>query len=281
MHHNYLRSSDNDEENLKDADHLKPLFIKNSYHLILHGHQHIPRDELTGKGNIVIPVLATGSAGLDSETIPENSRRYQVISITENRIRVYRRFFDNAAIYTTGKGCWKADLAPDQKELYEEFNISHVVDKPHSTLAPSSKPVIDRVLIQTEDTAIGSLLEFAIKGNSSVGSVVRLNDIETAFHSIEKECEYSSVYMDVRNNWSRKRGFILTVRRRYPIVPFVLVGAREEFFESLNVEDRKRFRQYFFFDVDTPLSQTNDYISETLVQVKWDIISRYGEDTSL
>lgn len=281
MHHNYLRSSDNDEENLKDADHLKPLIIKSGYHLILHGHQHIPRDELTGRGNIVIPVLATGSAGLDSETIPENSRRYQIISITGNRIKVYRRFFDNAAIHTTGKGCWKADMAPDQKTLYEEFYISHFVDKPYSTRTPATKPQIDRVLIQTEDTAIGSLLEFAIKGSPSVSSVVRLDDIESCIYSVESRCDYSAVYIDIRNNWLRKRDFIVTVRKRYPIVPFVLVGAREDFFKSLSLDDRKRFKQYFFFDVDTPLSQTDDYISETLVQVKWDIITRYGEDTSL
>ncbi|MCP4104861.1 MAG: SUMF1/EgtB/PvdO family nonheme iron enzyme [Desulfobacteraceae bacterium] len=127
MHHNFVRSSENDEENLKDADELKPLFLEHGFHLILHGHQHISRHETTGKGNAVINVLATGSAGLDSKTVPDNSRRYQVIDIRENRVRVFRRFFDNAHIHITGKGCWKPDLAPDQRTSYEEFTLTHSV----------------------------------------------------------------------------------------------------------------------------------------------------------
>jgi predicted phosphodiesterase len=124
MHHNFNRSSNNDEENLIDADELKPLLIKAKFQLILHGHQHIPRHEITGKGNYSINVLATGSAGLDSETIPDNSRRYQIIDIERNAVKVYRRFFDSQAIHTTGRGCWKPDLDPSQNAIYEEFVLS-------------------------------------------------------------------------------------------------------------------------------------------------------------
>ncbi|MCP4112231.1 MAG: SUMF1/EgtB/PvdO family nonheme iron enzyme [Desulfobacteraceae bacterium] len=128
MHHNFVRSSENDEENLKDADELKPLFLEHGFHMILHGHQHISRHETTGKGNAVVNVLATGSAGLDSKTIPDNSRRYQVIDIRENRVRVFRRFFDSAQMsLSTGKGCWKPDMSPDQRTFYEEFTLLHSV----------------------------------------------------------------------------------------------------------------------------------------------------------
>ncbi|MCP4106309.1 MAG: SUMF1/EgtB/PvdO family nonheme iron enzyme [Desulfobacteraceae bacterium] len=135
MHHNFVRSSENDEENLKDADELKPLILEQGFHLILHGHQHISRHEITGSGNEVVNVLATGSAGLDSETVPDNSRRYQVIDIRGNhqgdQVKVFRRCFDNALVHTTGKGCWKPDMAPDQQNLYEAFTL------PHSALDPS------------------------------------------------------------------------------------------------------------------------------------------------
>ncbi len=143
MHHNFVRSSENDEENLKDADELKPLILKEGFHLILHGHQHISRHEITGKGNEVVNVLATGSAGLDSETIPDNSRRYQVIDIRGNhqgdRVRVYRRCFDNALVHTTGKGCWKPDMAPDQKTLYEAFTLPYSVSDPSDTVPDISE----------------------------------------------------------------------------------------------------------------------------------------------
>lgn len=48
LHHNFVCSSNNDSENLKDADDLKLLMLKNDIRLILHGHQHYPRDEATG-----------------------------------------------------------------------------------------------------------------------------------------------------------------------------------------------------------------------------------------
>ncbi len=129
MHHNFVRLSSYDEENLKDADELKPIFINGDYHLILHGHLHIPRREVFGNGNITIPVLATGSAGLDTDTIPANSRRYQVISMTGNRVRVYRHVFDNAETHYAGPGCWKPDIQPSQRQLYEEFVITHYTAK--------------------------------------------------------------------------------------------------------------------------------------------------------
>lgn len=134
MHHNFLRDSGYDNENLKDADELRPVFVKEGYHLILHGHQHVPRHDITGTGNITLHVLATGSAGLDGDTIPDNARRYQIICIEDNRVRVYRRLFDGQAIYTAGKGAWKADIAPGQQAMYDEFTIAHYHPTPHMSL---------------------------------------------------------------------------------------------------------------------------------------------------
>ena len=93
MHHNFVRLSNEDQENLKDADDLKPRLLDEKFSLILHGHLHKVKTEVTGAGNDIIHVLATGSSGLDAETLPKNSRRYQVIEIENGRVRVYRRWF--------------------------------------------------------------------------------------------------------------------------------------------------------------------------------------------
>ena len=102
MHHNYQRDSYNDNENLIDKDELQPLLISHNIHLILHGHQHKPFFDPNAKPFI----LATGSAGLDSETIPEISRRYQVVQINRKYIRVYPFRFDDVEIGLNGKGAW-------------------------------------------------------------------------------------------------------------------------------------------------------------------------------
>ncbi|TWH45942.1 metallophosphoesterase [Sporomusa sp. KB1] len=125
LHHNFQRGSNYDEENLKDRDDLLPLFLKESYHLILHGHRHVPQKGLTGEGDMPISILATGSAGLDSEALPANCRRYQVINIIDNEIYLYKRFFDCNQVYLSGIGCWKPDLNPEQRNIYEKFKIAN------------------------------------------------------------------------------------------------------------------------------------------------------------
>ncbi len=92
--------------------------------------------------------------------------------------------------------------------------------------------------------------------------------------------DYTAVYVDVNvgTDWQQKKTFISLVRKRYPIVPFVLVGSQETFLNSLGKEDRSRFEQYFFFDTETPIARIPSAIAETLAQVQWDITMRYGED---
>jgi 3',5'-cyclic AMP phosphodiesterase CpdA len=63
MHHNFIRSSANDEENLKDADEMLPIFVKNNVNIILHGHQHITQNHNFGTGNTTFQVLASGECG--------------------------------------------------------------------------------------------------------------------------------------------------------------------------------------------------------------------------
>lgn len=109
MHHNFQRDSDCDNENLRDADNIKAALLKGGFRLLLHGHQHKPKAEVSGYPGHSIHVLATGSAGLDSEVIPNNARRYQMIVIDGENVTVYRRRFDEQQSDQTGMGCWVSD----------------------------------------------------------------------------------------------------------------------------------------------------------------------------
>lgn len=102
IHHNYQRGSYDDNWNLIDKDILHPHLISHNVHIILHGHQHKPFFDANAKPLL----LATGSAGLDSETIPELSRRYQVVQVNRKYIRVYPFRFDDVEIGLNGKGAW-------------------------------------------------------------------------------------------------------------------------------------------------------------------------------
>ena len=83
--------------------------------------------------------VATGSAGLDGETIPEMARRYQIIRIDEPQVRVYRRCFDSFQTHITGKGCWKADMLPDQTEIFDSFTLHDAPKRSEGKTAPSPK----------------------------------------------------------------------------------------------------------------------------------------------
>jgi hypothetical protein len=138
---------------------------------------------------------------------------------------------------------------------------------------------INSVLILTEDHFLGNVLETSVQMAILARSATCISDIELALSDVNSRFDYDAVYIDVENNWERKKEFIMSVRQRYPIVPFVLVGSRSSFLGNLDKEDRKRFNNYFFFDVSTPVSQTPALIADTLRMVEWDIRSRYGEIT--
>ena len=123
MHHNFVRSSLNDDENLKDADDIRSILLDNGFKIILHGHQHMIKEEIIGTGNKALNVFATGSSGLDQDAIPNNSRRYQIIQIKDNIVRLYPRRFDNHRHFTDGIGCWTSDLPPDQFGAFIEFEL--------------------------------------------------------------------------------------------------------------------------------------------------------------
>ena len=151
MHHNFVRSSDNDEENLKDADKILPILIENKVSLILHGHQHVTKSQHVGIDNNTIPVLASGSAGLDGDTLPENCRRYQIIELKDDVLRIYKRRFDSKQIHVDGEGCWTSDMSPGEEKIY--FEIGNMLNHGKETKKHSSESY-DLYKIQASDDAL-------------------------------------------------------------------------------------------------------------------------------
>lgn len=161
----------------------------------------------------------------------------------------------------------------------EPYLISKVT-APLNTYAISAAALdrpINRVLVLTENPFLGRLLETGIRIAPLARDATWTKDIEFATSEAIARFDYDAVYIDVENDWKRKKDFILLIRERYPIVPFVLVGSRDDFLEGLSKKDKSRFRGFFFFDVATSISQAPDLILDTLGMVEWDIRTRYGE----
>lgn len=166
-----------------------------------------------------------------------------------------------------------------EQEPYLFTKISVPLNTYTISAAALDRP-INSVLILTEDPFLGSLLETGIQIATLARSATYNNDIAFALSDVNVRFDYDAVYIDVNNNWASKRDFILSVRQRYPIVPFVLVGSRLSFLRNLDDEDRKRFNNYFFLDTNTSIAQAPSLIEDTLRMVEWDIRSRYGEVTA-
>ena len=114
MHHNFTRASQNDEENLIDADEIRKAFEEGGIDFILHGHRHSSGAEL--RRNLInqqqIAILSTGSAGLDTNRLPDIPNQMQLIEINLGvtlRTTIYRRAFSAQTIGISGTGVWITD----------------------------------------------------------------------------------------------------------------------------------------------------------------------------
>jgi Caspase domain len=166
-----------------------------------------------------------------------------------------------------------------EQEPYLLSKISSPLHTYTISAASLDRP-INNVLVLTENPFLGNVIKVSIETATLARSATYINDIELIFSGLNTRFDYDAVFIDVESNWKRKEEFILSIRERYPIVPFVLVGQRMSFLDSLNKKDRERFSGYFFFDINTPISQTPALISDELRMVEWDIRSRYGEISS-
>lgn len=151
---------------------------------------------------------------------------------------------------------------------------------PLSTITISSSSLerpIERVLVLSNDPIIGNVLKTGIQMSDSANEAEWINDIDLVIADSNAGFKYHAVYIDIREDWTRKKNFIRMIRSQYPIVPFVLVGSREEFLLSLGEEEKEVYRHYFFYEIETPLSAVLSLIFDTLKQVEWDISTHFGE----
>lgn len=137
VHHNFTRNSDNDDENLRDADDIQNFLINGKFRLLLHGHRHLAGAEL--RRNLVngkqIFILATGSAGLDSKRLPDVPNQFQLITIELDstvKISVQRRIFSAQTVGHQGRGGWVPDISEEESGAFHFFiydeDIRNVVE---------------------------------------------------------------------------------------------------------------------------------------------------------
>jgi hypothetical protein len=133
---------------------------------------------------------------------------------------------------------------------------------------------LGRVLVLTEDPLLGHTFRVAISRSKDAGEAVWKDDIDAELRSLREGFDYAAAYIYVDRDWDRKRDFIIQIRKRYPLVPFVLFGIRRAFYSNLRGDDGRRFRKYFFLDLESPISSLPALIAETLAQVDWDVTKK-------
>lgn len=112
FHHNFRGVTGYDNENLLNACEIEPALEEYRFTVLMHGHSHTPAlkielNPVTGQSKLI---LGTGSAGLDSETLPDNPNRYQVIKIVnQHEFTVFMRQYSALTVGLAGMGKWIAD----------------------------------------------------------------------------------------------------------------------------------------------------------------------------
>ena len=139
LHHNFLCGSDLDHENLRDADEIRPSLEKGHFHFILHGHQHIAGAEKWGRASSRTPItiVATGSAGLDQEALPEHPNQYQLIKIEDrDAVTLHMRQYSAKTFRLGGRGAFIADASQEESGIVR-FELGW---EPCEAVQPSSVP---------------------------------------------------------------------------------------------------------------------------------------------
>lgn len=179
FHHNPLRNTNYDDENLRDWDEVRPHFEK-SVDIVLHGHRH-------GNYRSIIPnpdgrkliILGAGSAGLDQEAMPSSPNQYQIIRLSGNKGCLYLRSYSEHTIGSSGSGHFRPDA--DQKGKWEyPFTIS-------SASLFTDMPVVGKGQIEDpEIPAIDEYVKFALydisqrllREQEKVGEIIDLRCID-------------------------------------------------------------------------------------------------------
>jgi len=143
LHHNLLRGSDYDSENLRNFDDIRDIFEELEITVFLHGHRHQRTmqklDSL--KGRRPLYVMAAGAAGLDKKEIDDIPNGYQILTIDNKKACLYLRRYDPIQSDLSGKGVfipdvdkedrWKYpfDIGKGQPDQDEKSNCEHEISR--------------------------------------------------------------------------------------------------------------------------------------------------------
>lgn len=112
FHHNFFGKSQNNEENLADADLIRKALGQYKFSILMHGHRHIATIQQTYfPDSIAHTIISTGSAGLDHSALPDNPNQYQVLRISSKSITSTMRQYSSQSIGGTGLGRWVPDAS--------------------------------------------------------------------------------------------------------------------------------------------------------------------------
>jgi predicted phosphodiesterase len=148
MHHNFTSGSNLDNENLRDADEIRPALEKADFCLVLHGHRHAAGVEQrkSVKARFPLTILATGSAGLDCEALPDHPNQYQVIRLgNRGDVTLHMRQYSARAFGLAGEGKWVADPGVEEQGGIVPFDLG-LPKKPKPTRARTPRSGFDPAL---------------------------------------------------------------------------------------------------------------------------------------
>lgn len=112
FHHNFLRRSQFDKENLRDADQIRIALGRYKFSILMHGHRHVATIQQTFIPDSIPQIfISTGSAGLHHSVLPEHPNQYQILRISSKSIASLMRQYSSQSIGGTGQGRWVADAS--------------------------------------------------------------------------------------------------------------------------------------------------------------------------
>lgn len=121
MHHNFKRLSEEDSENLRDADNIRPTLEKGGFRIIMHGHKHF--QDLIGLRNLITNfehvIISTGSTGLDRLPIEGVPSQYQLIKIEPKKVTIIMLQYSTTVISDRGRGKWVIDSSQVEGGIVE------------------------------------------------------------------------------------------------------------------------------------------------------------------
>ena len=125
LHHNFLRGSDADDENLTNADELFPILQQYRFRFVFHGHRHFTDMRTISMPDARYPltILSAGSAGLDSSRLPEHTNQYQIVHFSPFAVTAYPRRYDPRT-FSKQSGVWQ----PDPSYLNQKWPIHIPLD---------------------------------------------------------------------------------------------------------------------------------------------------------